>query len=239
MRTGPININGTVESSNSSSSTTDKSSSLEQSTTAESPAAAPNTSPPDASPFLPTAIPNTNININNNGMEEKEAVALPGDGKEVEVELEESSTPMKGKEHRELDSDIASELISAGQPQGRAFTNFVTVAPSPSKAVKEALMNFDLSDVSLGEEDRQVESQSTQPEEKEVTCSHEGASFKVRQVDGTIYSAVVVENWREDVLLETQIDTQQQQFKMKMLWEVGKHMKISIEDYFKRFRGLF
>lgn len=130
-------------------------------------------------------------------MEEKEAVALPGDGKEVEVvELEESSTPMKGKEHRALDSDIASELISAGQPpqqpQGRAFTNFVTLAPSPSKAVKEALMNFDLSDVSLGEEDRQVESQSTQTEEKkEVTCSHEGASFKVRQVDdGTIYSAV-------------------------------------------------
>lgn len=119
-------------------------------------------------------------------MEEKEAVALPNDdGKEVEVvELEESSTPMKGKEHRALDSDIASELISAGQPQGRAFTNFVTVAPSPSKAVKEALMNFDLSDVSLGEEDRQVESQSTQTEEKkEVTCSHEGASFKVRQVD--------------------------------------------------------
>lgn len=106
---------------------------------------------------------------------------------------------MKGKEHRALDSDIESDLISAGpslQPQGRAFTNFVTVAPKAGD-MPQRMVHFDLDDVSLDGQDEEAGNSGEELQQQqlkkteEVTCSHEGKTFKVR---------INVNNGKEDVL---------------------------------------
>lgn len=151
------------------------------------------TDSPSAAAFLPT-IPITNSMIDNNSnetkstTEEEQVVNTTTLANEEEEESSTSAQPvvsMKGKENRSLDAETHEDQpeLSAGKPQGRAFTNFVTVAPATGDSPSKAKI-FDLSDVSL--EDHPMGSEEATAAAKktpaEVTCRHEGNTFKVRKL---------------------------------------------------------
>lgn len=112
--------------------------------------------------FLPTEIPNSTAT--------------------AEEEESGPSSSMKGK-NRSLDSELSTGAADATPVQGRAFTNFVTASPGMGSENKKP-SKFDLSDVSLdGPEEEQEMSLQVDSEPSRAlatTCSHEGATFKVR-----------------------------------------------------------
>ena len=133
------------------------------------------------SPALPTTIPKTSNDI----AVDKTPATEAGKGKE---EDEESVTENQEKESRSMDS----ELPSAGlRPQGRAITNFVTVAPATGGEMPPKAMPFDLSDVSMDvttEEEKGAESAAMEKKPTdEVTCAFEGKTFKVRGSTGILF----------------------------------------------------
>lgn len=113
--------------------------------------------------FLPTAIPNSRATA-------------------PEEEESGPSSSMEGK-NRSLDSELSAGTADAGSAQGRAFSNFVTASPGMGLEDKKP-SKFDLSDVSLdGPEEEQEMSLQVASEPTRAlaaTCSHEGATFKVR-----------------------------------------------------------
>lgn len=137
----------------------------------------------EESPLLPTSIPNS-INFTNAVTEKPElnssggSISDGGVGNNAKEEEDHSITDLsiKEKESRSLDDTN----LTPGKPQGRAFSNFVTVAPSQPGSGGRPDLGFDLSDVSLdGSEDHDKEAVSSKTP-TEVTCSHEGQTFKVR-----------------------------------------------------------
>lgn len=168
---------GTVESSTSSSSSQQTESSPPSSTAEEEEATT------TLAPFLPTAIPNKNNAEIDMKSEKPDSVAPK--------EKEESGAPAVTTETDKAEEMVAKkgvaeekpkpiEMQSTGVKQGRAFSNFVTVAPNGM----EKQSSFDLSDVSLdgGQEEEVAAEQPNNKKITEVTCSHEGKTFKVSKL---------------------------------------------------------
>lgn len=141
--------------------------------------------PTESPPFLPPAIPNS-INDNESGKRQEIAATTS-----TLASNEESSTlSMKGQEEKPKMEGRAleTEFISpgSGQPQGRAFANFVTVAPTTGDGSLKSPMTFDLDDVSLDGQEEHRDTDSGEPSfnaaktTEAVTCTHEGITFKVR-----------------------------------------------------------
>lgn len=134
------------------------------------------------SPITPNSI--NNHGNNNEQDKQEEVTASPLN--------EESGTSASHMLEKEIisttDNDSPLERLSAAQPQGRAFTNFVTVAPASANGGPPQKMAFDLSDVTLDEVQMESGESAASGGDKaetptEVTCTHNGDTFKVSKVD--------------------------------------------------------
>lgn len=174
-----------------------------------------NTTESSPKPFLPTAMPN--VNEGDKTAKEAAVVATTTTATKAEKSTggEESGPNRSPTDHSsapkstaataqnrslldQTDAVLSTGGAAIGEPQGRAFTNFVTAGPPTADATKEEakgegatttiaapkVMKFDLSDVSFDDQENPGSPTDVEATGQAPTCSHEGATFKVRQIQG-------------------------------------------------------